>query len=126
MANENAGSWDRRIADVRNAGDKALRRIVMRQSEAVARYGTELSKFAAGKRGAQVLAGSLMQLAADEGARYAEEVYRAGVDYYKALVAFYRVPLSTEGEPHAPVRTAKRGQRTRARARTRTHTRASA
>jgi len=36
----------------------------------------------------------LLKVAVDEGAKYAEELYRAGLDYYKAVISFYSDPLA--------------------------------
>lgn len=102
MPKEKQSSLDRRIEELRNVADSALRRVVTRQADAMTRYGKELSKFGRGEEEAQGLAGSLLKIAVDEGGRYAEEVYRAGLDYYKAMAAFYGQPSATAEEEVAP------------------------
>ncbi|HJQ83073.1 MAG TPA: hypothetical protein VKA21_03295, partial [Candidatus Binatia bacterium] len=95
MAKTEQGSLDRRIEKLRSAADTSLRRMVTRQADAMTRYGKELSKFGKGEQAAQDLAGSLLKAAVDEAGRYAEEVYRAGLDYYKAVAAFYGQSAAT-------------------------------
>jgi hypothetical protein len=92
MPEKEAGSLDQRLTTLRAAAEQGWRRAATSQGQAMKRYGTELSKFGDGEHSPQELAGSLLKVAVDEGGRYAEEVYRAGLDYYKAVVAFYSDP----------------------------------
>ena len=98
MTDEKRSGWDRRVERLGKVGDQALRRLARRQGHAMSRYGEAFSKFGRGDHDARRLAESLLKAAADESAAYVKDVYRAGLDCYKAVVAFYGEPPDADAD----------------------------